>query len=120
MDFAEELPAACPPHDAEDVELLGIYRLTCSDSLCESDFASHAALGKTPPKALEDACRWSSCSLTTNPVLLRKLSKLRHRYAVKLNIPVGAGLSKAKNCHVDFWRSKSFDLVAAVECVEGV
>lgn len=120
MDFAEKLPDSCPPSDATDVELSGVYRLTPTDSPTEQHFASHAALGKVPPRSLSDLCRWASCSLTTDPRTLKKLSKLRHRFAVRLNIPSGSGLSKKYAVHVDFWRSINFDPTTAIDGLEEV
>jgi hypothetical protein len=120
MNFAEELPDACPPSDAKDVPLTDVYRLSHTDNFTEGEFASHAALGRTPPKSLNDMCRWSSCSLTTHPVVLKKLRKLKHRFALKLSIPAGAGVSKRKEIHVDFWRYEHFDPSTAVVTVEDI
>lgn len=114
MDFAEELPASCPPARASDEALNGVYRLASSDEPTADCFASHAALGKPMPKSLTDSCGWASCSLTTEPGVLKKLRKLRHRYAFKLSIPAGAGLSLRERIHVHFWRSKEFDLTTSV------
>lgn len=118
MDFAESLPDACPPSDAQDVELNDVFRLAPEETPCLDHFRSHAALGKNPPKYLNDHCRWASCSLTTDPQTLRKLSKLKHRYAVKMSIPEGAGLSKRDKIHIDFWRSSAFDPLAAIVGLE--
>ncbi len=120
MDFAEELPDSCPPRDAEDVELQGVYRLAPTSSPTEQHFASHAALGKVPPRSLTDLCRWASCSLTTDPSKLKKLSKLRHRFAIRMNIPKGAGLSLRHSIHIDFWRSVDFDPTTAIDGLEDV
>lgn len=118
MNFAEELPDSCPPADAEDRELENVYRLASNSTPSVNDFASHAALGKTPPKSLGDPCRWASCSLTTDPAKLKKLSKLKHRFAVRLKIPSGSGLSKSRQIHIDFWRASGFDPLAAIEDIE--
>lgn len=118
--FAEPLPNACPPGDALDIELENVFRLAPGNSPSIDHFLSYAALGKIPPKALNDECRWASCSLTTDPKALKKLSKLKHRFAVKLRIPAGSGMSKRNNIHIDFWRSSIFDPIKSVESVEEV
>lgn len=118
MEFAEDLPDLCPPKDAEDIELNDVFRLAPVRAPSLGHFASHAAQGKHPPKSLPDSCRWASCSLTTNPQKLRKLSKLKHKFAYRMRIPVGAGVSKMKDIHIDFWRASTFDPVAAVVQVE--
>lgn len=120
MDFAEALPDSCPPGDAKDVELNDVFRLAPVSIPSEEHFKSHAALGKTPPRFNVDECRWASCSLTTDPIILKKLSKLRHRFALKMNIPVGAGVSKKDGIHIDFWRSSAFDPISAVIGTEEV
>lgn len=120
MDFAEDLPDQCPPSDAKDVALFDVYRLSHSNSVTANDFASHAALGRVPPKSLKDMCIWASCSLTTEPVILKKLKKLKHRYALKLTIPDGSGLSKKKQIHVDFWRYSTFDPLTAIDEVKDI
>lgn len=120
MDFAEDLPDSCPPAGASDQALNGVYRLAPSSEPTAACFASHAALGKALPKSLKDGCGWASCSLTTEPTVLKKLSKLRHRYAFKLSIPLGAGLSLKERIHIHFWRSKEFDPSTSVIEVEDV
>ena len=114
MDFAEELPPACPPTDASDGALEGIYRLAPEEQPKPEHFISHAAQGRNLPSTLTDLCGWASCSLTTDPESLKKLSKLKHKYAFKMKIPAGSGLSKKSNSHVHFWRSRDFDPVASV------
>lgn len=118
MKFAEKLPDACPPSDAVDTELLGVFRLTDRPDCSEEHFKSHAALGKPLPRSLGDICRWSSCSLTTDPHVLKKLKKMKHRFAVKLNIPIGSGVSKSGGIHIDFWRLATFDPTVAVVGLE--
>ena len=113
LDFAEQLPEQCPPADASDVELEEVYRLVRSKNVDIEVFKSHAALGKVPPKGM-DLCRWSSCSL----LLDGKRSKLPALkdcdWAARLVVPKGAGMSKQKKNHVDFWCGKHFSLEGAV------
>jgi hypothetical protein len=67
------------------------------------------------PKSLRDPCRWASCSLTTDPAMLKKLKGMPHGYAARLRIPAGTGMSKSGGIHVDFWRFANIDLSAYVE-----
>lgn len=117
MDFAEQLPPSCPPTEASDGPLEGVYRLAPEEKPKPEHFMSHAALGRQLPSSLTDLCGWASCSLTTNPQALKKLRKLKHKYAFQMKIPAGSGLSMQKNIHIHFWRSKSFDPVSAVVAV---
>jgi hypothetical protein len=116
--FAENLPDQCPPSTAVDAAWTNVFRLTDDQPVTEESFASHAALGKGIPKSLANLCAWSSCSLTTEPATLKKLKKLRHKFAVKLDIPAGAGRTLKKGIHIDFWRYANFDVLSAVVAVE--
>lgn len=118
MEFAEELPDKCPPRSAQSVDLANVFRLTSERVPTANSFRSHAALGKRLPKGLTDACAWASCSLTTEPAMLKKLKRLRYPYAARLALPASAGVSRRNGTHIDFWCSKGFALESAVEAVE--
>ena len=121
MNFHEPLPEKCPPAEASDQPLEGIYRLLTTEEATEESFASHIALGKEPYPTV-CPCIQSACSLVYDPKKYKLLPRLKdHKWAAKLSIPKGAGLSlttKNKN-HVSFWRSQGFDIVSSVlEVVE--
>lgn len=115
VQFAEPLPPQCPPLEAHEGELRQVFRLLESPHPTEDAFKSHAARGKACPKGV-DPCRWASCSLTLDTEKLRKLPKFKdtHQFAAVLNIPEKSGLAKGGGPHIDFWRGKHFDIVAAV------
>ena len=114
LDFVEQLPEQCPPSDASDAEWHSIYRLVANESPDHTAFKSYAALGKVAPEGF-DLCRWASCSLLLNVAAKNKLPQLKgHHWVAKVTIPSGAGMSKRKKNHVDFWCRKDFDLESAV------
>ena len=120
MEFLEALPDKCPPSDADDAEWPTLFRLLDTATPGNDAFKSHAALGKGAPEGI-DACRWASCSLVLNAKKMTKYPTLKnHKWAARLQIPAGAGLSKASSPnHVDFWSSSDFDMAdAVVEVVE--
>lgn len=122
-EFAETLPAQCPPADAEEGELEAVYRLTENGPPRSGDFASKAALGESCPPDISE-CDWASCSLYRKAKSLRKYTRLREErpYLVKLSIPNGAGkfkLGSSKRGHVDFWRYSGTCLTNFVVEIEG-
>lgn len=118
--FGEKLPQGCPPLGAVDQYIPVAYRVVQKFNPGKRDFYSHAMLGmRLPP--MQDACKWSSCSLfvcrDTVFALAQRMPKLRFpkAHVSTLSIPKGAGLSIVKKKkHVDFWMFNSFDPVAAV------
>jgi len=114
-EFVEKLPDQCPPADASDCEWKNVYRLLEKENPDKEAFKSHAALGKTPPANM-DLCRWASCSLVLDPKKIKKLPNFKnHRWAAKINVPVGAGRSKKSGInHVDFWCGKEFDIASFI------
>lgn len=118
--FKEQLPDSCPTDGAIDQPITIAYRVVQSPTPTETDFHSHALLGK-PLSPTMDACRWSSCSLfvckTTVMELAQRMPKLRfpNAHVSTLSIPSGAGYSLIKKKkHVDFWMFDGFDPVAAI------
>lgn len=120
MEYAEQLPDACPPSDATEDALENVYRLAPGAPATAEHFSSYAAQGKPCPKTLRDLCSWYSCSLTTDPGALKKLSKLKHRVALKLSIPAGSGVSRQKRIHIDFWSGAGFDPLSCIVGTENV
>lgn len=118
--FAEALPMECPPSKAVEQDWAEIYRLSFDSRPAEKHFKSYAALGKPVPRSLNDPCRWASCSLTTEPAMLKKLRSMRHPYAFKMSLPSSGGRSHADGIHVDFWRYAGFDVVSSVIDVEAI
>ena len=103
-----------------DQPLSNIYRLTYDNPTTAASFASHAALGKVPPRGLSDLCAWASCSFTSDPAMLKKLKKLKHPYAARLDLAAGEGMSLKKGIHVDFWRARGVLLENLVVQVEEI
>lgn len=125
MNFRENLPEQCPPDDAADVSYSSLWRLVSAQEVCAGDFDSHAKLGKVPPNRSVDLCRWASCSFFTNKAGVQNLvalPKMRAKYswAAEVAVPVGAGVSKLHNSHVDLWLWSSFDPLAAIVTVAQV
>ena len=120
--FLESLPPNCPPADAADVAYNSVCRFLLSNPPSDSDFASYAAQGRPPPDGV-DACRWASVSFfLTKGTGMKRLPKVRERFkfVTCLRIPKGAGLSKEKRGHVDFWFFKTFDPLSAVLETESI
>ncbi len=122
MEFRESLPANCPPPDAVDVAYDGIYRFVSSNPPDDSEFASHAAQGRSPPESV-DPCRWASCSFFSKKESgIKRLPKVRvrFRFVARLNFPEGSGLSKEKAGHIEFWFFKAFDPCSAIVGTEAI
>lgn len=109
MSYAEQLPANCPPGEADDVQHQTLYRLLRTGQAAPEEFHSHAALGRRN-RTNVDPCSFASCSLLADyQKYLDDIPGLRkaHTHVAKLSIPNGYGKSKAKNTkgnvHVDFW-----------------
>ena len=125
MGYWEVLPQQCPPADAADVAISEAYRLVGANPPAKDHFASYAKLGKPKPPTV-DPCSWASCSLFTSLTHLRNMSalpKIRDAgapFVAKLSLPVGAGMSRLKRKHVDFWMFDTFDPTSAVSQVEPV
>ena len=120
MDFWEDLPHQCPPVDADDSAVEGVYRLVSVEAPTEADFKSARALGKKLPPNV-DECRWASCSLMYDPKPLLKLPKFKsYKWAAKLAIPEKSGLGHMSNGnHIDYWWAKQCDIKGCiVEIIE--
>ena len=115
MIYEEPLPDSCPPDDAADQAWDKVHRLIDSAAPGPDTFKSQAALGLSVPHGVPE-CRWASCSLVFDPIKQKKLPKFRdtHNWAAVLHIPKGAGASKRKGNHVDFWQAQGFSMTDAI------
>lgn len=52
--------------------------------------------------------------------MLKKLKKLKHPYAARLDLAAGEGMSLKKGIHVDFWRARGVLLENLVVQVEEI
>lgn len=109
MNFAEDLPAECPPATAIDIERGPVYRLLEGDKAGPESFYSHAKR-KKPNRLNTNPCNFASCSLLGDfEKYLKNLPNMRkyHTHVALLNVPKGIGVSKSKQkggaMHVDFW-----------------
>lgn len=115
-EFKEKLPKQCPPIDAEDRSYDEIWRALPETTPKPEHFLSKAAT-ETCTLPDIDPCRFASCSMFTTKNSASKIlgfPKYRNGALAKLNLPVGAGLSKKKKQHVDFWAYAGFDFVGAI------
>ncbi len=125
MPYLDNLPAQCPPNDAIDQPLVGVWRVVGNNPPAAADFWSHARLGWKKPPTVSD-CDFSSCSLFLSRDKVAKLAsrlpkaRISNPRLAKLNVPVGAGRSQVnrKTEHVHFWMYGTFDPVAAVKACE--
>lgn len=120
--YKENLPEECPLVDAADVALTDVWRFVKTDQITEECFASHDAIGKQRPDAV-DACLWASCSLFEGAeyTAARLKTQFGKRFIgrVKLEIPAGSGRSLADGVkHIHFWAYEQFEFVAHVVAVE--
>jgi hypothetical protein len=116
--YGEPLPDECPPDNANEGELVGVFRFVPVDQPEEECFASHYALGKLKPSKLDvTECEWASCSLFSSIEAMLKMRGLRKRnpFVAKLEIPAGSGrFILEKNSHIHFWRYGAFNMKSAV------
>ena len=74
MEYAEALPANCPPDAAADIELKSVFRVVRKLQPVREDFLSHATLGRQKLPDMDD-CRFASCSLFSCKDKARNLAK---------------------------------------------
>ena len=116
IDFAEELPAQCPPQDANDVKFERIFRTIPDEEIEQKHFLSKMANGDKLQYGT-DPCRFASCSMYTAKRAARKMlqfPKFTGGTVAELTIPEGSGESKKKKQHVDFWAYQDFNFLEAV------
>ncbi|RWJ96997.1 hypothetical protein [Mesorhizobium sp.] len=125
MGYWEDLPQQCPPATAADVAINEAYRLVGANPPEKEHFASYAKRGRPVPPTV-DPCSWASCSFFTSIEHIRNmpsLPKIRDNgssFVAKLSVPVGAGMSRKKGKHIDFWMFDTFDPVSATIKVEPI
>ena len=119
MRFFEELPQACPEHDAIPVDCV-VYRLV-SASPNDSDFLSQRAL--YPDKSFHASeCRARSLSVFTDKDDAKAISCLpahsaKKIAAVQLSLVAGVVKQTGKNSHRSWWRSENFAATAAIKVI---
>jgi hypothetical protein len=127
MVYKEVLPDQCPPEGALDQPLPGVWRKVSTKDFSEQDFLSHAALGK-PRSPIVSECHHASCSFFQSKDKLinvfTRLPKSRKKplAVVKLDIPIGSGLSvrNEKTGHIDLWMFGGFSPIESVISLEEV
>lgn len=116
MEWAEPLPAECPPSDATSPNNEEYFRLVETIPPSESDFHSQRML--YPNKQFRTSeCRARSLSLFlshTECLMKTKLPNLKHKRIVSIALPPKSGvvLKTGPASHYSWWRAKHFDVVA--------
>ena len=120
--WAEDLPDNCPPGCAKQPNSEEFYRLVTSLPPTEQDFWSNRKL--YPDREFEvDECRARSLSILKDHsqcIALRKYPTLKNKTAVKLVLPMDAGVIKrtGRKTHYSWWRRAGFDPIPICEAVE--
>ncbi|MFC7048638.1 hypothetical protein [Emcibacter nanhaiensis] len=122
-EYLEDLPDGCPPSSATSVDCRKVLRLVPTSNPQNSDFFSHAKLGKRRPPSVSP-CFWASCSVfcvdsgKNRPTAMKSLPKLRNRnFVAILDINENSGKileSTNGSGHIHLWPYKMFDPVGAV------
>jgi len=127
--FKEMLPGGCPVDEARNLPEQVVVRLVSREALDATDFASHAALGKSRPDEI-CPCKWSSCSVfggrkgLQTAIDMVALPRYRKRFSHLAHLQIdgrsGLGVVNDKSGHIDLWMFSSFDPVSAVVRCEQV
>lgn len=118
-EWYEELPEQCPPSNAFNPDGFVCYRLCQCVEPTEGDFLSHRAL--FPLKTFRaPECRARAISVFGKPEDLDPLLKLAiHKHKAKVKITLGQvdglAMKTGKDSHYSWWRSRSFNLIWAIE-----
>ncbi|TXM96737.1 hypothetical protein FV242_33180 [Methylobacterium sp. WL64] len=122
-DFAEQLPANCPPADAAKTSKRQLLRLGRKDPPTPQCFESYSAKGRTCDDDT-DPCEHASCSTFIhyeNDDFAQALSRLPsfkkfYKYLHFMNIDEKTGIMKINQYtgHVDLWIFSTFDPVSSV------
>jgi hypothetical protein len=119
--WAEPLPANCPPKDARPPNGEEYFRLVNKIPPQESDFYSHRKL--YPKKQFStNECRARSVSLLRSHadcIMKMKLPRLRDKKIVSIALPPESGvvLKIGQVSHHSWWRAKHFDVLACCQQV---
>jgi hypothetical protein len=120
MEFLENLPAGCPPADAEEVASeTVVFRIVGNRPPVVDDFYSqrrerpHARF--TLPECL--ACGASVFANADTPTKNLKLPKFRGKRVAKVKLISGSGYVKKtlSAYHYTFWPFRTFDPIEVVE-----
>ena len=112
MEWAEKLPAQCPPAEATQPNNTAYYRYVATIPLCESDFHSHRKL--MPLKQFKiDECTARAVSVFSSSEKLKSLSKLpnlKGKKLVEIILPPESGkiIKSCQEHHYSWWRVKNF------------
>ena len=112
MEWAEKLPAQCPPAEATPPNNATYYRYVTAIPLREDDF--HSCKKLSPLKKLRvDDCIAHALSVFSNPEVLQNLSKLpnlRGKKLVEIVLPPESGkiMKSFQEHHYSWWRVKDF------------
>lgn len=121
LEFAEQLPAGCPPQSACAPETRSVWRIVPSETPTENDFRSHAFLKKPLPERI-CACVASSCSVFSPSKRKPKifgLPKFKKKFVATFEIDKDSGLidENFTTGHIDFWMYKGFDPTLKIKSV---
>lgn len=126
LEFAEELPEACPNGNADQVHRTSFWRFVmvkypAGQSIDEQAFSSQHGRGKPCPPN-KDPCDWASCSMFDEE-RARKMAKIppfKNKPAVRLDIAADAGPSRLdEDGHLHLWRLGTYDITKDItETVE--
>lgn len=118
IEWAEDLPAHCPPADAVAPENDLFYRLVNNVPPVDRDFWSHRKLN--PSKKFNTSeCIARSCSLISDLERCFQVAKLptqQNKRIVQLILPPQSGRIKKTGrnfSHYSWWRGGNFDPISA-------
>ena len=113
-DWAEDLPAGCPPADARRPEGETYYRLVETQSPTLEDFDSQRK--KYPHKKFSvDECTVRSASLFSDKqaaIDIMKIGKIQEKKIAEIALPADSGCLKKTSRnphHWSWWRAANFD-----------
>lgn len=111
---AENLPAGCPPLDAQEQNIENVYRLV-SFPPCEDDFKTHVEGNMRFPEDLY--CEANALSFFTNIEKAKKMSKQFKKFKKSNvhmycgNITSEFGRHRTKNKHLNLWVYKEINIL---------
>jgi hypothetical protein len=118
IEWAEDLPADCPPNDAVAPQNALFYRLVNNIPPVDRDFWSHRKLN--PNKRFNvSECIARSCSVLSDLEGCSQIIKLptqKNKRIVQLVLPPQSGLIRktGRNLyHYSWWRAGTFDPISA-------
>lgn len=111
--WAEELPANCPPEEAEPPQNEEFFRLT-SDPVRDNDFDSQRRLHPNRFFGSKDECIVRATSLwrsQSDCAKLKKRSPHKNKAVTKLTLPPSSGVvfGTFREGHYSWWRAAGFN-----------